>query len=154
MALQLHCKRAKIFMNHGSKTGKRTVRVVCPRGEVTTVPDWVKDDPGYAAGIKDGSIVNLTPGGGLQSAESALAAENAKLKAELANLKAGLPEAGKDDSAGEAGYEGTSAESSTADDDVPPRDVPPSDAAVIDHMVDAASKKSAKARAAKGLQAR
>lgn len=58
MALQLHCKRSKLFMRHNGKTQEK---VTCARGEVTKVPDWVKDQPGYAAGIKDKSIVDLTP---------------------------------------------------------------------------------------------
>jgi hypothetical protein len=58
MTLQLHCKRSKIFIKPDGDSHKS---VKCARGETTPVPDWVKNDPGYANGIKDGSIIDLTP---------------------------------------------------------------------------------------------
>jgi hypothetical protein len=57
-ALHLHCKRNKIFRKHD---GDRELVVRCTRDQVTKVPDWVKQDPGYAMGLKDKSIVDLTP---------------------------------------------------------------------------------------------
>jgi hypothetical protein len=58
MALHLHCKRSKMFIKADGASHKQ---VLCPRGETTVVPDWVKDDIGYKQGVKDGSIIDLTP---------------------------------------------------------------------------------------------
>ncbi len=58
MSLHMHCKRSKIFMNHD---GSSAQNVKCSRNETTVAPDWVKDDPGYKNGIKDCSIIDLTP---------------------------------------------------------------------------------------------
>jgi hypothetical protein len=57
--LQLYFKRAKLFLSdHEGKSR----RFVGPRSDhAIPVPDWVKDTPGYKYGIKDGSIIDLTP---------------------------------------------------------------------------------------------
>lgn len=47
-----------MFMHHD---GERTQTVRCERGKTTPVPDWVKDDIGYKNGLKDKSILDLTP---------------------------------------------------------------------------------------------
>lgn len=59
--LHLHVTRNKIFRRH---EGDREQVVQCARNTVTKVPDWVKDDPGYKMGLKDKSIVDLTPPAG------------------------------------------------------------------------------------------
>lgn len=59
MALKLHCKRSKLFMRSTSEG--RHERVTAVAGAVTSVPDWVATTDGYKYGVKDGSIVDLTP---------------------------------------------------------------------------------------------
>jgi len=39
----------------------RHEQVAAPAHAVTMVPDWVKDTMGFEYGVKDGSIVDLTP---------------------------------------------------------------------------------------------
>ena len=47
-----------MFIRHD---GERAEEVRCARGETTVVPDWVLSDLGYKNGLKDGSILDLTP---------------------------------------------------------------------------------------------
>jgi len=77
MTLQLHCKRSKIF--HHSD-GEREISVSAARGEVTPVPDWVKDTLGYRMGLKDKSIVDLTPPKHVEATEEAPAHTEASVE--------------------------------------------------------------------------
>lgn len=87
MSLQLHCTRSKIFI----QSGERSVK--CGRGETTNVPNWVRDTVGYKAGVKDKSIIDLTPGSGNSLPSSsdevnALRKRVAELEAQVADLQA------------------------------------------------------------------
>jgi hypothetical protein len=59
--LSLYFKRAKIFL-HTSNTGHalRYNAIVSANGPVP-VPDWVKETLTYKCGVKDSSIIDLTP---------------------------------------------------------------------------------------------
>jgi len=63
--LHLHCKKSFIFNRENSD---RTETVQAPRGDVNIVPDWVRETLGYRMGVKDGSIVDLTPPKPIQAA--------------------------------------------------------------------------------------
>ncbi len=58
MSLQLYFKRAKLFLRD---TEGKSERFVAGVGGPVKTPDWVKDTLGYMHGVKDGSIVDLTP---------------------------------------------------------------------------------------------
>ena len=58
--LTLHFKRSKLFMLSGDKGTKRFITGPTRDGSVQ-VPAWVTETQTYQMGIKDGSIVNLTP---------------------------------------------------------------------------------------------
>ena len=56
--LQLYFKRAKLFLTE--QNGKEE-RFTAPVGGPVSAPDWVKGTDGYKYGVKDGSIVDITP---------------------------------------------------------------------------------------------
>jgi hypothetical protein len=58
--LTLHFKRSKLFMLSGDNGTKRFITGPTGGGSVQ-VPAWVVETQTYQMGIKDGSIVNLTP---------------------------------------------------------------------------------------------
>lgn len=58
MPMQLFFKRAKAFVN----TDEGTKKFLAQHGPYAqSVPFWVAETPTFIQGIKDGSIVNLTP---------------------------------------------------------------------------------------------
>ena len=56
--LKVHFTKAKIFFHHD---GKGEQRYPVTPGVHTNVPAWVKTTLGWEMGVKDGSIVDLTP---------------------------------------------------------------------------------------------
>ena len=56
--LKVHFTRAKVFQHHNGIAEQRFQ--VAP-GVNTQVPLWVKNTLGWTMGVKDGSIVDLTP---------------------------------------------------------------------------------------------
>jgi hypothetical protein len=59
MAMSLHFKKAKAFV--ATVDGGTRKFLAQPGFVAQTVPDWVADTATFRQGIKDGSIVNLTP---------------------------------------------------------------------------------------------
>jgi len=59
MAMQLHFKRAKSFV--AVVDGGTRKFLAQPAMIAQTVPNWVADTETFKLGVKDGSIVNLTP---------------------------------------------------------------------------------------------
>ncbi len=59
--LQLYCKRAKIFRRQTGDASRGEEVVQIPPLTNVTVPGWVKSTLGYELGVKDKSIVDLTP---------------------------------------------------------------------------------------------
>jgi hypothetical protein len=57
MALRLHVKRTKMFMLHGASTRQFQIQA----GQTVMAPEWVKQTRTYGDGLKDESIVDLTP---------------------------------------------------------------------------------------------
>ena len=68
--LSLYLKKAKIFFDNSSGAERRFSSV--PSNHPVQVPNWVKGTLGYAYGIKDGSIVDLTPPKAAVSAPAAV----------------------------------------------------------------------------------
>ncbi len=64
--LKVHFTKAKIFFHHD---GKGEQRYPVKPGVHTNVPAWVKTTLGWEMGVKDGSIVDLTPPEPLSAAE-------------------------------------------------------------------------------------
>ena len=64
--LKVHFTKAKIFFHHD---GKGEQRYQVTPGVHTNVPAWVKTTLGWEMGVKDGSIVDLTPPEPLAAAE-------------------------------------------------------------------------------------
>ena len=59
---QLYLKRAKLFLlNEPDKGELRFPAGVTAHGDTVNAPDWVLQTDTYKWGIKDKSIVNLTP---------------------------------------------------------------------------------------------
>ena len=61
MSLQLYVKRSKIFMAEQDGAEVRFVASVTANGQTLKAPDWIRHTATYQHGIKDGSIINLTP---------------------------------------------------------------------------------------------
>lgn len=59
MTIQLQVTRPKIFINSSTVDGEKKIRL--NPGRHTKVPDWVRDSLGFEMGLKDKSIVDLTP---------------------------------------------------------------------------------------------
>jgi hypothetical protein len=59
--LTLHFKRSKLFMLAKESHGELRFLTGPTREGAIQVPAWVVETPTYKDGIKDGSIVNLTP---------------------------------------------------------------------------------------------
>ena len=59
MSRQMYFKRAKIFLAQDPSGGEQ--RYLAPVGGPVAVPNWVCKTLGYSLGIKDGSIVDITP---------------------------------------------------------------------------------------------
>ena len=59
--LTLHFKRSKLFMLSGEGQGTKRFQAGPTHGGAIQVPVWVEETQTYQMGIKDGSIVNLTP---------------------------------------------------------------------------------------------
>lgn len=59
MAMTLYCKRAKCFVQSDEAGTKKFLLQAGPSPQ--PVPNWVADTPTFKQGVKDGSIVNLTP---------------------------------------------------------------------------------------------
>jgi hypothetical protein len=77
MAQEMYFKRAKIFMRNHDDGEQRYVSSVNANGTTTkNVPDWVLETPTYKMGVKDKSIINLTP------PKAAVAPEEAEAAAE------------------------------------------------------------------------
>ena len=55
---QMYFKRAKIFLE---QTDKGEQRFIASVGGPVQVPNWVCKTLGYSLGVKDGSIVDITP---------------------------------------------------------------------------------------------
>lgn len=60
MPMTLYFKRAKNFVQSDDNGTKKFLAQPSPNPE-SRVPFWVADTPTYKQGIKDGSIINLTP---------------------------------------------------------------------------------------------
>ena len=78
LMLSLYFKRAKLFL--GMKDGAE-VRFQAGIGGPWRVPYWVKSDPGYELGVKDGSIVDITPPRAVLMAEAKREEEEKKAAA-------------------------------------------------------------------------
>jgi hypothetical protein len=59
MGIKLHCKRSKLFLKQDDNDGSK--RFMVPAGATIVAPNWVTETPGFALGLKDGSIVDVTP---------------------------------------------------------------------------------------------
>jgi hypothetical protein len=60
--LECYFKRAKIFLLNDENGERRYTASVNANGTTTrNVPDWVRDTPTFKMGLKDLSIINLTP---------------------------------------------------------------------------------------------
>jgi len=57
--LTLWCKKAKIFIEHDGDRERKFVAEAA--NHPVQAPEWVKKNLGYKMGVKDGSIVDLTP---------------------------------------------------------------------------------------------
>lgn len=57
--MQIYVKRSKIFMNDSN--GKHQRVALTKQDGPQPAPDWVRNAPGFKEGIKDGSIIDLTP---------------------------------------------------------------------------------------------
>jgi hypothetical protein len=55
----MYFKRAKIFLAQDANGGEQ--RYLAPVGGPVAVPNWVCKTMGYKLGVKDGSIVDVTP---------------------------------------------------------------------------------------------
>ena len=61
MALTLFLKRSKIFLDQTNGEGGERRWQAQAAPQPVQAPDWVALAPGFAEGIKDGSITDLTP---------------------------------------------------------------------------------------------
>ena len=62
MALRIHCSRAKIFMAPGSTTDRHGARkFMIGAGQTVAAPSWLRETATYKYGVKDGSVLDLTP---------------------------------------------------------------------------------------------
>ena len=59
--MQIYVKRSKIFMAEQDGAEVRFVASVTANGQTLKAPDWIRHTATYQHGIKDGSIINLTP---------------------------------------------------------------------------------------------
>lgn len=63
MALNLHCKRSKVFRlpatSEDGGHGERFYQIMA--GQTMQAPEWARETDTYKWGIKDGSIADLTP---------------------------------------------------------------------------------------------
>lgn len=57
--IQVYVKRAKLFLGNTDGTVER--RATAEPGSVVVLPEWVRDTETWFAGIKDQSIVDITP---------------------------------------------------------------------------------------------
>lgn len=58
MSIKIHVLRSKLFLKQDSDRGRR---FMAPANTVVVAPDWVAGTLDYKMGLKDGSIVDLTP---------------------------------------------------------------------------------------------
>ena len=62
MALRLHCKNSKYFRLPASTEGKHGDRkFLISAGQTVAAPEWVATTDTFKYGLKDGTIVDLTP---------------------------------------------------------------------------------------------
>ena len=59
MGIKLHCKRSKLFLMQAGDDGAK--RFMIAAGSTVVAPDWVTKTPGFELGLKDGSIIDVTP---------------------------------------------------------------------------------------------
>ena len=59
--MQIYVKRSKIFMAEQDGAEVRFVASVTANGQTLKAPDWIRHTATYQHGIKDESIINLTP---------------------------------------------------------------------------------------------
>ncbi len=62
MALRIHCSRSKIFMAPGSTADRHGARkFMIAAGQTVAAPSWLRETSTYKDGVKDGSVLDLTP---------------------------------------------------------------------------------------------
>lgn len=62
MALRIHCSRSKIFMAPGSTADRHGARkFMIAAGQTVAAPSWLRETATYKHGVKDGSVLDLTP---------------------------------------------------------------------------------------------
>lgn len=59
--LQLYLTRSKIFITEVDGAERRFTATRCANGKPIAAPDWVRNTPTYKYGVRDESIMDLTP---------------------------------------------------------------------------------------------
>lgn len=59
--MNVYLKRAKIFLVYSEDTGEQRFAAGPTNSQPVVAPDWIKETTTYKLGLKDGSIVDLTP---------------------------------------------------------------------------------------------
>ena len=113
MPRQMYFKRAKIFLE---QTDKGEQRFIASVGGPVQVPNWVCKTLGYKYGIKDGSIVDVTP------------PKHVAPIVDEEEPTVAFPGSAQEAAADETASSDIPDEEEAEDEDAPPEDAPPEDA--------------------------